>query len=130
MDIKDLKNQIKKGESDTIEFKENFNEEAIQTLGAFANTNGGNVLIGVDKSGKIKGTTIGSESLPTWSNQISQISEPTIIPNIYSVEIDLSKEDPVDDGPGFVASSNNISIELTKEETEIFINQVERNKRI
>ena len=88
MDAKDLKSQIKKGESDTVEFKESFNEEAIQTLGAFANTNGGNVLIGVDKSGKIKGITIGSESLPTWSNQISQLSEPTIIPNIYSVEID------------------------------------------
>ena len=34
MDIKDLKNQIKKGESDTVEFKESFNEDAIQTLGA------------------------------------------------------------------------------------------------
>ena len=36
MDPKDLINQIKKGESDTIEFKESFNEDAIQTLGAFA----------------------------------------------------------------------------------------------
>ena len=35
MNPRDLKNQIKKGESDTIEFKESFNEEAIQTLGAF-----------------------------------------------------------------------------------------------
>ena len=88
MDTKELKNQIKKGELDTVEFKESFNEDAIQTLGAFANTNGGHVLIGVDKSGKIKGTTISSESITNWSNRILQLSEPTIIPNIYSVEID------------------------------------------
>lgn len=88
MEPKDLMNQIKKGESDTIEFKETFTEDAIQSIGAFANTNGGNVFIGVDQSGKIKGATISNESLKNWSNRISQLSEPTLIPSIYSIEID------------------------------------------
>jgi len=32
---------LRKGESDTVEFKENFNRQVIETLAAFANTKGG-----------------------------------------------------------------------------------------
>lgn len=43
---------INKGESDTLEFKENFsNREVTETAGAFANTKGGQILIGVSDNG-------------------------------------------------------------------------------
>lgn len=38
---------IEKGESDIVEFKESFNKETIETVGAFANTKGGMIIIGV-----------------------------------------------------------------------------------
>ena len=38
---------IQKGESKTIEFKEDFDKETIETASAFANTRGGTILIGI-----------------------------------------------------------------------------------
>lgn len=45
---------IKQGESTSLEFKETFDKETVETVGAFANTKGGSVLIGVSDKGKIK----------------------------------------------------------------------------
>ena len=49
------------GESEQIEFKESFGDEALETVGAFANTHGGTLLIGVKDNGKINGTQIGKK---------------------------------------------------------------------
>jgi ATP-dependent DNA helicase RecG len=47
------------GESENVKFKQSFNEQAIETIVAFANTSGGSVLIGVSNTGKIHGVSIG-----------------------------------------------------------------------
>ncbi len=79
---------IKGGESDTVEFKSFFDKEAIETSVAFANTKGGVILIGISDQGYIKGVQIGRETLKDWSNQISQATEPRIIPEIDTEKID------------------------------------------
>ncbi len=79
---------IEKGECDSIEFKENFDKETIETAVAFANTKGGNIFIGVSNNGIIKGIQIGRETLKDWANRISQSTEPRIIPEIEENEID------------------------------------------
>jgi predicted HTH transcriptional regulator len=48
-----LRKLIKQGESETVEFKSAFDHAAIETLAAFANAEGGAVLVGVADSGKI-----------------------------------------------------------------------------
>ena len=40
MNEQEIRHILKQGECETIEFKENFGKEAIQTSGAFANTRG------------------------------------------------------------------------------------------
>jgi len=79
---------IKKGESETIEFKQSFGRETTETAVAFANTKGGIIFIGVSDDGKIIGTSVGKETLKDWSNQISQNSEPSIHPEIDLVKIE------------------------------------------
>jgi len=79
---------IRKGESENIEFKENFDKKTIETAVAFANTKGGIVLIGFADKGKIKGIQIGKETMNDWTNQISQSTEPRIIPEIEHSEIE------------------------------------------
>jgi len=54
---------IKQGENEQVEFKQNFNQQAIQTLVAFANSNGGKVIIGVGDRGSIVGVNISAESI-------------------------------------------------------------------
>jgi ATP-dependent DNA helicase RecG len=69
-------------ESDKIELKESFDREVVVTAGAFANTKGGTIFIGITDSGNVVGTLIGTESLKEWANTISQSTEPRLIPEM------------------------------------------------
>jgi len=76
------------GESMTVEFKESFGKEAIETVGAFSNTRGGTVLIGVTDQGLVVGCTPSGETLREWANRIGQNSEPRVIPTLSKVDVD------------------------------------------
>ena len=82
MDHNQLREIIEKGESETVEFKENFDKETIETVGAFANTKGGMILVGVSDKGKIIGVHIRKETVNNWVNQIAQSTDPRIVPDI------------------------------------------------
>ena len=53
-----MRKDLASGESETVEFKTSFDKNTIETLAAFANTRGGDVLIGVSDRGEIKGIQI------------------------------------------------------------------------
>lgn len=74
-----LKEILAKGESETVEFKENFDKECIETAVAFANTKGGTIFIGIDDKGKTKGIQLGKKTLNEWINQLAQSTEPKIM---------------------------------------------------
>ena len=84
----DLRKLIKSGESETVELKASFSKEILETSGAFANTKGGAILIGISDKGQVKGIQIGKETVRDWANQISQSTEPRIIPEIEIGTID------------------------------------------
>ena len=77
---------MRRGECETIEFKEKFGREAIETIVAMANTHGGYVLIGVRDDGDVVGMSIGKNTLANWANEISQNTEPRIIPQIERIK--------------------------------------------
>ncbi|MBW6517328.1 MAG: helix-turn-helix domain-containing protein [ANME-2 cluster archaeon] len=84
MNLPDL---IKTGESETIEFKEKFDDRTIESAVAFANTRGGTIFIGVSDQNNIKCIKIGKETLNQWTNQISQSTDPRIIPEIEQIKV-------------------------------------------
>ena len=88
METADLKQHIAQGENTTTEFKESFDQEVIETAAAFANTDGGTILIGVSDKAEIRGITIGKETLRNWSNRIAQATEPRVTPEIQPVDIE------------------------------------------
>ena len=47
-----LMDLIANGESEVVEFKESFGDEALEAIGAFANAYGGTLLLGVKDSGE------------------------------------------------------------------------------
>jgi len=85
MNLQDL---IKTGESSTVEFKEKFDERTIESAVAFANTKGGIIFIGISDKNNIIGITIGKETLNKWTNQISQSTDPSIIPELEEIKVD------------------------------------------
>ncbi len=74
--------QITRGESETLEFKRSFGAEAIESLCAFANADGGTVLIGVEDDGSISGITVGKMTIEDWANQIRDATEPRLPPSM------------------------------------------------
>jgi ATP-dependent DNA helicase RecG len=65
-------------ESETLELKESFSNEALESIGAFANASGGTLLIGVKNNGKITGITVGTNTLEEWAQKIQAKLQPRI----------------------------------------------------
>ena len=86
-EISNLELLIHSGESQNLEFKSSFDRETIETLVAFANTQGGTVFVGIADNGTVAGVTIGKESLNEWLGQIKSSTSPSIIPDIDAVNI-------------------------------------------
>jgi predicted HTH transcriptional regulator len=80
MNFREIKRLIKDGENEVTEFKKkaNFPEKIVKEIVAFANTRGGNLLIGVEDDGRITGTKTAEEDLFVLENAISKYCRPKI----------------------------------------------------
>ena len=79
---------IPQSEGLKVEFKTTFNSETVETLVAFVNAKGGAVYVGVKDNGEIVGVQLGKESTQQWANEIKSKTEPSIIPDIETIEIE------------------------------------------
>jgi ATP-dependent DNA helicase RecG len=82
MNEKTILDLIESGESETLEFKRNFDKDTIETITAFANTKGGIILVGVEDNSDISGIMINKETMQNWVNQVKQSTVPSVIPDI------------------------------------------------
>jgi len=83
----DIIHIINNGENECVEFKTSFGKEVIESIVAFSNTKGGKVIVGVSDNKKIAGINVSDESIQNWLNQIKQNTEPQVIPEVITVEI-------------------------------------------
>lgn len=80
---------IQQGEGQNIEFKTSFAEkrEAIESLCAFANADGGTVLLGVRNDGTLCGVSLGKKTLEDLANRVRSNTEPPLTPRIYECTV-------------------------------------------
>lgn len=88
MDIKDLKSLIAAGESQTVEFKTAFSNEAVETIAAFSNTSGGTVFLGVADNAQIIELNLTAEKIQQWVNEVKTKTTPAILPEAVAVSLD------------------------------------------
>jgi len=81
---------IGKGESTVIEWKQSLAEsdEVIEAAAAFANTEGGSIIIGVSPEGEAIGIQPGKGTVEKLVNQIAQNTDPKLHPKVTVEEID------------------------------------------
>jgi len=79
--IKDL---LKEGESETVEFKPSLSQmdKIIGSISAFSNTKGGTLVIGVSDKGEVLGVDIGTRTIESLANQVKQNTDPMAYPSI------------------------------------------------
>ncbi len=87
MTMKELEYLISQGEGFNLEFKESFSDSTAKDICAFANSNGGKVLLGVSDNGKTKGVTI-TNKLKSQIYDISRNFDPRL-------EISIDEAKPV-----------------------------------
>lgn len=75
---------VGEAESLNIEWKPSLSQinEIIKTISGFSNSEGGKVIIGVSKSGKLLGVKIGKDTIERLTNKIAQNTDPKIYPRI------------------------------------------------
>jgi len=85
-----LKDLLKEGESETVEFKPSLSQmdKITESISAFSNTKGGNVVIGVSDKGEVLGIDIGKNTIESLANQIKQNTDPMAYPSIRVEESD------------------------------------------
>ena len=69
---------VARHEMQCLELKESFNVESIETACAFANANGGYIVIGVDNKGRPSKHGLRIEALRDYENKISTATEPSV----------------------------------------------------
>jgi len=94
MDV-DVEGVIKEGEGQELEFKRSLAErkEILETISAFANSNGGRIFIGIEenKDGSVKeivGIKIRGREIENMSNDIKQNTDSVVYPSIEVKEIE------------------------------------------
>ncbi|MBU0713639.1 putative DNA binding domain-containing protein [bacterium] len=79
---------INNGEDQQSEFKPNFSKELIETVGAFSNSRGGKILVGVNDSGQITGVNANEEIIKDWMNNIKLDTQPQLFPSMNLIDVD------------------------------------------
>ena len=90
MDKSQLLSKIKSGEGQHIEFKTSFAEhnEAIKSLCAFTQAEGGSVFFGVNDDGYIIGVTIGRNTIEDFTNRLRSSTQPPLNPTIEQFHVE------------------------------------------
>ena len=89
MKAKDVSKLIGASESTTIEWKPSLSQmsEIIESVAAFANTEGGHLFIGVSREGAVTGISIGKDTIENLANRIAQHTEPKMYPRISVIKV-------------------------------------------
>lgn len=93
MSLHKIKQMVRRGEGEMVEFKRKVvhPEKIIREIVAFANTKGGNLLIGVDDNGTIPGIKFADEEIFLLEKAIKKWCRPSIEYEIEIVPISAKK---------------------------------------
>ena len=85
-----IEEMIGADETIIVEWKPSLSQinEIINTIAAFANTEGGKVFVGISKTGKAAGVRIGKGTIENLTNQISQHTDPKVHPRITTEKME------------------------------------------
>lgn len=93
MTLQEVKNLAAKGEGLNIEFKKKaaFPEKIVREVIALANTQGGDLLIGVDDDGTVSGQRFIEEEIFVMEKAIRELIFPTLEVEVFTIKLNEKK---------------------------------------
>ncbi len=87
--MEDLLERIAGGESETLELKRSTSSlrEAVETIAAFANHKGGDLVFGVDDDGTVVGQQVSDDTLKNIANSIKLNTESKLFPQVEKIRL-------------------------------------------
>jgi len=125
MNSDELRMLISQGEGYNIEFKRSLTREISKEMCAFANGNGGKILLGVDDNGEITGISL-TNSLRSRIQDIARHLDPPLdifidsIDNVAVLDVSEGKEKPYSSGGKFYLRYGANSQQLNRDEIRKF----------
>lgn len=94
LDVKNLKNLVRHGEGQRLEFKlkVKFPEKIIKELVAFANSDGGHLFIGVSDEGNLEGLKFAEEDQFLMERAIEKYCFPVFTYHVYPISLENGKK--------------------------------------
>src|SRR3989339_590686 len=129
MNKQELINLIKTGEGLMLEFKEGFNLPALgKEICAFANSNGGKIILGVNDEGQVKGFNL-SNSQTSQIQQIARSMDPSFevsvdkVDNLVVINVHEGKNKPYSINSKFYLRVGANSQQLKRDELREFFKE-------
>ena len=125
MNKKELKFLISEGEGYNLEFKETFSSELAKEICAFANANGGKIILGITDKKQIKGIEI-TNRLKSQIYDLCRNLDPKLgvtldeIENILIIDVQEGTNKPYSANGKFFMRQGTNSQQLTREEIRTF----------
>ena len=90
MDNSQLLSKIESGEGQHVEFKTGFAEqdEAIKSLCAFTQAEGGGVFFGVNNDGDVVGVSVGKNTIENFTNKLRSSTQPPLNPTVEQFDVE------------------------------------------
>ena len=127
-----LRDTLKKGENDKVEFKQNVDTSLSKEMVAFANSVGGQIYIGVTDKSEVTGIEI-TNKLKSQIENIAHSCDPPVLislqemkkEKILVVNVEESKDKPHKCSSGFYIRSGTSSQKLSRDELRAFMEEEE-----
>ena len=128
---KQIEQLIQQGESYNLEFKESYTKEIGREICAFANANGGKILVGVTDEGVIKGFNVSNENQSQIQGLARNVEpsmelELTTVDNILVVEVPEGLQKPYSINGKFFLRTGPNSQQLNRNEVQDFFKKERR----
>src|SRR4030066_865742 len=130
-DVNRVEILIKEGEGLTIEYKERYTPKIDRDIVAFANSKGGQLLLGVDDTGKVVGEKL-TNKMKAEINASARNCDPSIhiknirqIGKVVVIEIAEGDEKPYSSSSGYYRRLDAVTQKMTQKEVRLLFRETD-----
>ena len=129
MDITTVQRLVARGEGQRVEFKKkvNFPDKIVKEVVAFANSNGGKLILGIDDDGTITGTRNIEGEIFVLEDAIEKLIMPSLTYTVHTVKLNAKKGIAVFDVPEGVKKPYGVKATINAKDGIVYVRNADES---